>query len=188
MLISQSEAERRINNPLNLLTKLRSGLKPKARSAMDLFVRPASEEQDKQNELKSQVVVQEVCQVTTQVEVPTFNPFPDSATEQTEISINSPSVSELMGDDIDADIELAKTHNKALKLMSTAMDTLGANIDHIKKDKLPTVISSLGRVVTDIRKERSEREKNQRQGENVHYHFYCPTQRKVDEYKVIEVA
>mgnify|MGYP001582262192 CR=1 FL=1 len=195
MLISNNEAERRLNNPLNLITKMREGLRPKQRSAMDLFIR--REEQASPNELKSQsglvsqVPPPESKSEQLSIPPPAFNPFQESQ-EQVEVSIDSasvaiPSVGDLMGD-IDADIALANTHNKALKLMSTAMDTLERKVEAVKADKLPAVISSLGKVVTDIRRERTEREKNGRGVETVHYHFYCPTQRKVDEYKVIEVA
>lgn len=198
MLISENEAERRLNNPLNLITKMRDGLRPKQRSAMDLFIRPVcAESLSNSNELKSQsglvsqVPPPESKSEQLSIPPPAFNPFPESQ-EQVEVSIDSasvviPSVGDLMGD-IDADIALANTHNKALKLMSTAMDTLERKVEAVKADKLPAVISSLGKVVTDIRRERTEREKNGRGVETVHYHFYCPNQRKIDEYKVIEVA
>lgn len=189
MIINSADAERRINNPLNLMMKIKSGeLGRSARkSPMDLFIKPS----DNNDQLESHEDTKEIHPEEAIAVIPSFSsPFGDSPAEDSSgISIDQPIKADDLLLDADVDIELAKAHNKALSLMGTAMRTLENKLDGVKADKLPTVITSLGKVVSDIRRERVEREKaNERPGANVHYHFYCPTQRKVDEYEVIEVA
>jgi Sec-independent protein translocase protein TatA len=57
----------------------------------------------------------------------------------------------------------------------------------MKADRIPGLVASLGKVITDIRKEQSERNKSSI-NENVHYHFYCPEPKKLEQYEVIEVG
>jgi len=162
MLIDNSEAEKRLNNPLNLMNRLRVGISPPKRQALALFTGGA----DRQ-ETKVEVVIPE-SKVTT--------PLPS-------VEFDSGSVN-----DSDAKIKLAVAHDSALDLLTSSIGVLRKKLgnDEIRVSAIPGIITSASKVISDIRKERLERDKV-KGDQNVHYHFYCPNQRKIDEYEVIEV-
>lgn len=169
MLIDEAELEKRLNNPLNLLNRMRVGLvAPEKKSGMDLFIKKESIPND-----------------TTIVKIDkaprAIIPLPPSANEV-------PSSDDLIKD-ADAQIKLSIAHDNALDLLTSSINMLKSKVENndIKTSSIPSVMASASKVVSEIRKERLEREKNNK-NENVHYHFYCPTQRKIDEYEIIEVA
>ena len=172
MLIKEDEVSKRLNNPLNLINQLKNRkMNDKKNEAMALFIPSPA-----------------VSKV--------FNPF--GKTEMNESAGVSPPLnhsqtpadeanSENLIPDNDAKIKLALAHDRALKVMTDAINIAGLKLDDIKADKLPGVIVAMSKVVGNIRAERIERDKANK-GNDVHLHFYCPEQRSVEDYKVIDVA
>lgn len=178
MLINESEVEKRLNNPLNLLNRMKSGLTSQVKKdAMSLFVKKEEkEEKEERPDFEFNKVSPEVISTNTPAKVTT--PLPSS----------SPSSDDLI-DDNDSKIKLAIAHDSALDLLTNSLNSLNLKVrdNEIKASSMPSIISSASRVITDIRKERLEREKG-KESENVHYHFYCPIQKSISDYEVIEVA
>lgn len=166
MLIKEDEVSKRLNNPLNLINQMKGGLNKKDKNnAMSLFIRPAS------------LIISEEKQKEKAGDFLNIN----STTADNQI--NS---SELIPDS-EAKMKLALAHDKALKVMTDAIDAAGLKLDDIRADRLPGVIVAMSKVVGNIRAERIERDKVNK-GNDVHLHFYCPEQKKIDSYEVIDVA
>lgn len=180
MLINKDDAEKRLNNPLNLMNRLSTlSRDSKKNSAMSLFI-PSIKSPEKQ---KDSALVSE--------DKPAFNPFDKPAVIIPEIVQNdkadpSPSSGELI-DDIDTKIALQTAHDNSIKLVNNAINMLAIKLDSVKADKLPSVIAGASKVVESIRKERAERDKNGK-NQDVHLHFYCPEPRSIESYEVVEVA
>jgi len=178
MIVNNEDALKRLDSPMNLINQLKTGLNKK-NDAMSLF-----------GINKKQEVVK--IPVTT-----SFNPFKSEektfvVKEQTEpldpsAATTAPSTLDNILEDNDTQIKLGLAHDNALKLLNASVDMLSIKLDDIKADKLPAVVSAASKVVEGIRKERSEASKNGKDRE-VHYHFYTPSQRKVSEYEIIDVA
>jgi len=183
MLISNDEALKRLGSPLNLLNKMRVSSRS---NAMNLFVPPSNN--------KSKI---------EEPAVPPFhNPFDkakqelvsDSAiipevlpnSESTAAKTAEPTLDALIANS-DNDIKLALAHDTAIDVMVSAMQKVKGDMDNIKSDKLPSVITAASKVVEGIRKERNENSKT-KIGRDVHLHFYTPTQKKLEDYKIIEVG
>lgn len=162
-LINEEEVNKRLNSPLNLINKMRNGMKPDRKNAMSLFVRPTLD-------VPKEVVVKKVREV------------PVASVEQKKLETSD------VVDDADTKIKLALAHDNALKLTNKAIETLTNKLDDVSADKIPSVISAANKVVESIRKERIEKDKNYRNDQHVHHHFYMPEQRKIEEYEVIEVT
>ena len=168
MLIRNDDMEKRLNNPLNLINQIKNGaLKSEKRnSAMSLFIRP---------EVKSEKL----------------NPFNKQTFPNTVIPSEIIQPAEISTDNLitegDAKIKLALAHDKALDVMTRAIDAAGSKLDDVRADRLPGVIVAMSKVVGSIRQERIERDKNNK-GNEVHFHFFTPPQRQLSEYEVIEVA
>lgn len=177
MLINEEELNRRLNNPLNLINSMRNG-NGKKRDSLSLFIKPSVEEKFQspfqQKDADSQSSVALIPTAMTPAE--SIN----SSNSQT------PSTDDLI-DDADGAIKLAQVHNESLEVMGLAVNRLKDNIQNVNVKQLPSIVSGLSKVVTDIRKERSERDK-ERSTETVHYHFYCPEQKKLEQFEVIDVG
>jgi len=173
MLIDSDEVQKRLNNPLNLMNRMRAGLTAPKRTAMDLFVKKNPEGSGSSESVQSNPASLPAVVIPASV----------AATDGTQVS------SDDLIDDFDAKVKLAAIEINALDLLNNSITNLAdkVNKDNVKTSSIPAIISSASRVITDIRKERLEREKNNK-NENVHYHFYCPTQRKIEDYDVIEVT
>lgn len=172
MLIRNEEAEKRLTNPLNLMNRIS---KDRKNNAMSLFIKPRIEEkQGVDSTPKPQFV----------------NPFLPSKEAIPAESFDAPaspvSLSEEIIHDVDKKVKLALAHDNAIDAMNSAISAVKSKIDDIKAEKLPSVITAMSKVVTEIRREGIEREKIQK-GQNVHHHFYMPQQRQISEYEVIEV-
>lgn len=124
--------------------------------------------------------------------------FTNKEKERVEVSFNEPKAKEIIPlpefssegiNDSDTKIKLALAHDNALDLLTKSINYLRTRLDSndVKVSAVPGIMISSNKVISDIRKERLEREKA-RTGENIHYHFYCPNQRKIDEYEVIDVS
>ena len=164
--------ESRLNNPNNLMNRLRNGLTApvKKTQAMDLFIK--REDSSSVNNSVNPASI-------PSVQIPATIPLPEESSSFVDDHI----------DDADAKIKLGAAHNDALDLLSASIASLKGKVTagEVHAKSLPAVIASASRVVSDIRKERLEREKNNKT-ENVHYHFYTPTQKKIEEYEIIDVA
>lgn len=186
MLIRDSEAIERLGSPLNLLNRMRN-TSPRSKS-MNLFI-PSKESKSPSGSLPTSS---------------SFTPSFSSAIDKTrDIPIN-PEVlpaelilsrheikNEIKTDDLidsaDNKIKLAHAHDQALSTLNKAMEALHRNIDDIRPDRLPSVISSTNKVVESIRRERIETAKS-KSGKDVHLHFYTPVQKQASDYEIIEVG
>lgn len=178
MLINEEEMSKRLNNPLNLINRMRSGLRSEPRNnAMSLFI-PSSEGKDS-------VVVREVPSLLPAPS--SFNPFSKVPAEIIPSTETESVSSDDLIDSADSKVKLALAHNNAIELLNNTLDTMNKKLPEMKASALSSVANAASKVIESIRKERLEHAKNNKE-ENVHYHFYCPTQRKMDEYKVIEVS
>ncbi len=180
MIINDSEALKRLNSPMNLINQLRNNGNgnSKRKNAMSLFIRPNIEKIEPKPE-----------DLTV-----TFNPFENSSSHPTNSTEPQPAIFEQSQTSLDsilkngeAEIKLGLAHDRALELLNRSVDLLTAKLDDVKADKLPSVISAASKTVENIRRERSERDKNNKDRE-VHYHFYTPEQKKLTDYTVIDVA
>src|SRR5687767_1009247 len=109
MLVNDDEIKKRLNNPLNLLNRMRAGLTAPKRNAMDLFVK------------KSETV--SLVQSTPAL-VPSNVPASVSASD-----IPHPSSDDLI-DDADSKIKLATAHDKALELLNNSLIKLNGKIEN----------------------------------------------------------
>jgi hypothetical protein len=166
MLINEDEVKKRLNNPLNLLNRVKNNeFDSKRKNAMSLFVKPAA-------------VVQESI----------VSPFRETITVVEDKEDNKPSESaEDFVKDLDEKVKLALAHDNALELMTNSIDMLKTKLNDVKPEKIPAIINAAGKVVESIRKERIEINKINK-GQDVHHHFYMPVQRKVEDYEIVEVS
>lgn len=183
MLINNEEVERRLSNPSNLMNRLRSGSlgSGKKNSAMSLFV-PSG--------IKKEQERVEVSFVRSESK-PTFeNPFKKVPQEETAASETSTSFSASdIIPDLDSQVSLARAHDSAIELLQVSITKLKDKVEgnEIKVSSIPSVINSAGKIIEIVRKEKLEREKNNKDI-NVHHHFYCPEQKSIETYEVIEVT
>lgn len=182
MIINEKESAARLNSPINLINKLKSNGSRK--SAMSLFIRPSFA---KPEETKMAVAEQPKVEILKKEEelkaIVTFNPF-EIAKQSNKESSPRVSIDDLIENN-ETQVRLAHAHDQALELLNNSVALLSTKLEDVKADKLPSVISAASKVVEGIRKER--RELNESSDREVHYHFYTPEQRKVSEYKVIDV-
>jgi len=181
MLIQEEEVLKRLNNPLNLMNRMRGGLSAPKKEAMDLFTR------------SKEVIILEsipegVSETTAVSVIPFSNPFPKPPTP-TKTPFEVDVKTEDLIDDSDSKIKLALAHDTALGLLTNGLSRLAKGVEsgQIEDKKIPHILATTSKIITDIRKERLEREKNNKGDRNIHYHFYCPEQRKLETYEVIDV-
>ncbi len=161
MIINDSDAAKRLNSPLNLINRLAASRKDnKAKEAMSIFIKPAVRQTETADrQLHNQIHTESQPDITL----------------------------ETILENHESQIKLGLAHDSALKLLGNSISQLSAKLDDVKADKLPAAIIAASKVVESIRKERlavkssgSERE--------VHYHFYTPEQKTIEQYEVIEVT
>ncbi len=184
MILNDKEASARINSPLNLINRLRDGVKKS--SSMSLFMpSPTAREEKKRDEEEVKVTFNPFKPVSERESLQTF--ATSLTAQQVQASSDSdPRIGDILND-ADTKIKLGHAHDQALALLSNSLNALALKLDDVKADKLPSVIAAASRTVESIRRERAETIKNGKDRE-VHYHFYTPQQRKLEEYQVIEVG
>jgi len=155
MIISDKEAEKRLNSPLNLINKLKSTRRD---SAMSLFGIGKNNGENKKEFI---------------------SPFKNKKEE--EIAIQPKATLDNILENSESQIKLGLAHDKALDLLTRSVDTLSSKLDEVKADKLPAVVGAASKVVESIRRERNEANKNNKDGD-VHYHFYTPKQNEISDY------
>lgn len=194
LLVNDEKVEERLSNPNNLMNKLREISHDKKNSPMSLFgigVRSITKPTLVQKEVSEIKEPEKPQEVTI-----SFNPFahkeaaavvpskPNTVLPKDNPSIN-PTTEQLMPES-DAQIKLGIAHDQALSLLTDSVAELKLRLAEVKADKLPAVISSASKVVESIRRERIELNKKNN-GNEVHFHFYTPEQKKLEEYETIDV-
>ena len=191
MILEEKEAIERLNSPLNLINRIsqhKIDSNPTfngRRRAMSIFIPPTT------NSIIDKITEKTTEKITVKIPTISSNPFaPRPALipqqQQTEVStktnISLPDVVE----NGDSQIQLATAHDSALQLVNSTIRTISAKLPEIKPDRLPSVMIAAGRIVESIRRERSEAMKAGRDRE-VHFHFYTPQQKVIEDYEVIDV-
>jgi len=201
MILSDDEAKKRIDSPMNLINQLRlhTNSNGSRSSAMGLFGIGKKTEPLRIKEAIITPVEQALTALKPNeaIEQPTkqsFNPFVKSQALIPSLPLISqapakqqeePSLDTLLSDS-ESQIKLAHAHDQALSLLNRSVEMLATKLDDIKADRLPAVISAASKTVESIRKERLESAK-QGKDKEVHYHFYTPLQKSVSDYQVIEI-
>jgi len=174
MLLTNKEAESRLNSPLNLMNKLRSRSESR-NNAMSLFIPP------KINNQEDRISKEKLFNSFDKINITEVN----TAAPASEQDQNTASLSNLI-ENHESQVQLGLAHDTALKLLNNSVTMLADKLDDIRADKLPGVVTAAAKVVEGIRRERSEASKSSKDKE-VHYHFYTPQQRQISEYEVIDV-
>lgn len=196
MLIRNDEVEKRLNNPANLMNRLRgittsqNGSNDRVRnSAMSLFIRPSGNKQEtNQSRLGSEVSHSDKTFVNP-FSKPTNNlpAAPSQPIEAELVSGDNKKESHPKTDDLienaDSRIKLSQVHNDALDAMGSLITRVKNDADNVSVKSIPALVTTLSKVVTEIRKEQLE-EKKINKGTEVHHHFYMPEQRKLDSYEI----
>ena len=217
MIINDKEALKRLNSPMNLINSLKDK-KNSRKSAMSLFIRPSIKTEEIKEEKKTfnpfSSKVKEIdrseepkeavinisgseissTEIATTAEINTGRIGPgydslgydSSRKDQDQIKQTQTKLDDLITNH-ESQIKLTLAHDSALELLTQGIRLLSQNLDEVKADKLPSVIASASKVVESIRKEKNEQSKNGKD-RDVHYHFYTPTQKKIDQYEVIDVG
>lgn len=189
MIISSKDAAARLNSPNNLFNKIRDGNRREA-SAMSIFTGNGHKKADSSPTVV-QPAIPQALPSPVHSPAPTqesFNPFEKktaSLVVQQVTPTEEPSLDNLL-EDSQANIKLALAHNSAVDLLANSISMLSTKLDGVRADKLPSVIAAASKTIESIRHERSEASKNNK-GRDVHYHFYTPVQKKMEDYEVIEV-
>ena len=173
MIVSDKEAASRLASPSNLINRLRQSTRSEA---MQLFTGPAS--QGKMFNPFERKEVSSATTTTVELSAVAGEPHPAENTQPTLDTILQ---------DSESQIKLGLAHDKSLSLLMKSVDLLESKLDDVSASKLPAVIGAASKVVESIRKERMESSKNSKDRE-VHYHFYTPSQKKLEDFEVIDVT
>lgn len=161
MIISNSEANERLSSSLNLVNRLSNLVTSRKTPAPNPFGLPTR---------SASIAISPLLPGASQPDDP-----------------NAPTIDQIMPNAEDQ-IKLASAHDKAVNLLSNAIDTLAMKLDDVKPEKLPAVITAASKMVEGIRKERVEAAKVRQGNREVHLHFYTPVQKAMADYNVIEVG
>ncbi len=218
MIVSEQDALSRLGSPLNLMNRMKdSASNPsKRREAMGLFGVNRNQNQSPEPTPKVDVTVDvsKHQEKPTEEAKVTFTPFvkraitalaplpnhpsnlpnydrnPHSSSSAVVVDDSSeskePGLDDLVGN-ADTQVKLGLAHDKALDTLVSAVDLMKMKLDDIKPDKLPGVISATSKVVDQIQRQRLDQSKN-KNNRDVHFHFYTPTQKKIEDYTVVEVG
>ena len=189
MIISDEEVERRLNSPSNLMNKLRSktSINPARKGMMELFTKRKQLE----NELESkQSEPSGYLDISARIDTD-INRDTDRNKSQidgrVDIPTETPTTLDSLIQNHEAQIKLGLAHDKSLDLLTRSVNMLSEKLDDVNASRLPSVVMAASKVVESIRKERLESRKTDKDRE-VHYHFYTPQQKKVEDYTVIDVT
>jgi len=183
MIINDKEAATRLGSPMNLINKLRL-MSDRKNNAMSLFgMRSAS---IKDNTQQSKTLELQPTETAIKSSFNPFKPKPKQELVLVDKTSETPKLDDISNDH-DNKIKLSLAHDKALQLLTDSVSMLSAKLDDVSASKLPSVISAASKTVESIRRERLEAAKNNKDRE-VHYHFYTPQQKRIEEYEIIEVS
>lgn len=187
MIISSKDAAARLNSPNNLFNRLRRS-NGQSGGAMNIFTGNGHKKADSPPATTPTITPPAVPAPAIIEPAKQFNPFEKKAASlvvQQVTPTEEPSLDNLL-EDSQANIKLALAHNSAVDLLANSISMLSTKLDGVRADKLPSVIAAASKTIESIRHERSEASKNSK-GRDVHYHFYTPVQKKMEDYEVIEV-
>lgn len=187
MIISSKDAAARLNSPNNLFNRLRRS-NGQSGGAMNIFTGNGHKKADSPPATTPTITPPAVPAPAIIEPAKQFNPFEKktaSLVVQQVTPTEEPSLDNLL-EDSQANIKLALAHNSAVDLLANSISMLSTKLDGVRADKLPSVIAAASKTIESIRHERSEANKNSK-GRDVHYHFYTPVQKKMEDYEVIEV-
>ncbi len=185
MLVNDSAAISRLNSPLNLINRLSAAKDNSPRKkAMSLFVAPRIEKPSEADKEAATAASFNPFEKTSESLVPAERKTGHK--QDSQIDQSFPTINQLI-DNNDAQIKLATAHDSALEVLTSAVELMKLKLDDVKAEKLPAVITATSKVVESIRRERNEAARSGK-GKEVHYHFYTPQQKKIEQYDVIEVS
>ena len=186
MIISDEEVERRLNSPSNLMNKLRSktSINPARKGMMELFTKRKQLE----NELESkQSEPSGYSDISPRIDTDRNRDKDTDINRNIDINRDTETTLDSLIQNHEAQIKLGLAHDKSLDLLTRSVNMLSEKLDDVNASRLPSVVMAASKVVESIRKERLESRKTDKDRE-VHYHFYTPQQKKVEDYTVIDVT
>lgn len=169
MILSDSDLQKRLNNPLNLLNKPKGERASHEPKGMSLFIKPSIEE-------KKEKIIPPAVAASIFDSVKAIPPS-ESDTVTTDELIS----------DVDARVNLELAHDNAIHVMNHAIGRVKDEVNNLDVKRLPSLITAMSKVVTEIQRTKLEHQKVSK-GTEVHHHFYMPEQKKLEAYEVIEVA
>ena len=181
MLISNDEAAKRLNSPMNLFNQMRTSSFSQQKSrAMNLFgVGKKKDGPFDNGTMTTAPDIQEGAAVVGSQSKAEEVIIPSLVLDK-EDSVNIDSIL----DNAESKIKLETVHNIALDAMVSSIQRLKDTLVEVSKpEKLADIAVKMGKVVNDIRTEKN-RAGNDRP---VHLHFYTPEQRKISEYQEVTV-
>lgn len=210
MILTDEQASLRLNNPFNLINKI--GVSSRQSTAMSLFGMNKSNEvkevKDKitdalkgsqfhvvfQKESEPAKITEDKVETTSEASdkslVKRFNDLLKKDEKEIEElkdnQNNNPTLDDLITNS-SAQVRLVTAHNNALDVVNTALLRLQQEVPNMKGDKIPAVIAAASKVVETIRKEKIDLHRNNKNPENIHFHYYSPKQKSMSDYQVIEV-
>jgi hypothetical protein len=198
MIISTDSADKRLkssNNLMNRLSELRSV--KKSSHAMDIFTNKSNKAVPTASSIQASQESPEanVEPFARQQDAKSFAPFEEPTTKKNPtveglalaVREQIPRLEDLVSNSTEQ-VKLGLAHDTALRILQESMEHLHTRLQDVKADKLTQVISVTSKVVEGIRRERIEVKKNQGVDKEVHYHFYTPEQKKIEDYEVIDVV
>ena len=170
VIISDEEVEKRLNSPMNLMNRLKSSVKFGSRNnAMDLFTK------------RHQISEPQVSIPTESITI-----VDHSAALETTIESSTTTLDKIIQNS-ESQIKLGLAYENSIDILNRSIAMMATKLDDVSANRLPSVIKTASDVVNSIRQERNDSRKGEKDRE-VHYHFYTPQQKKVEDYTVIEVA
>jgi len=179
MIIKDLEAINRLNSPMNLMNRLSSLRSQKKENGMNLFMPGANAGA---NAPKKNIPNENKIQAEPQA-VSSFTP-PENLTNLTSLTKQHPVIEQLIPNSTEQ-VKLNLAHDVALDVVNSAMSILSSKLDDIRADRLPGVITAANKVVETIRRDRVDASKLKNQ--DVHYHFYTPQQKSLEQYEIIDI-
>lgn len=179
MLINDKEADKRLGSSQNLINKIKS-VSPGKSKAMQLFgigrqtiTSPFSSPSSSYIEKKADLI----------------QPVPPAATSTFTKQVTAEESEQSPLDDFvknaDDKIKMELIRSAATDALLTSVKQLAIQLPAMESpDKLANVASKMSRIINEL----ESKDNRNKDGETVHYHFYMPEQRKIEQYEVIEVS
>lgn len=170
MLISDKEASKRLNSPMNLFNRMRTGsLRSHSESnskskAMDLFGI------GKKNDPFKNAIAAPKEEVTVIV-------TPEVIEEK-----DNDVASQIL--DVDTKVKERLIHKTAVNILSKTMSELENKLPELAAPKLADVAVKMSKVIDTINNAKNRDRETERP---VHLHFYSPEQRKLSDYSEVTV-
>lgn len=181
MIVNDKDALARLNSPMNLFNRLKAATdnsKTPRASAMGLFGLNKNGERERTG-----------VSFNSSNKKAEANKETDTTAQETTQILERHSEGVKIGDilsNAESQIKLTQAHDRALELLNNSVAELSLKLSEVPAAKLPGVIAAASKTVESIRKERNEAARSNKDRE-VHFHFYTPEQKKLNDYTVIDV-